>query len=74
MRIHLLLIGAAVLPYLFAEERTAPLGEFTAAQRQYWAFVKRSQPEIPRFTAAADRNWVQNPVDAFILALSLIHI
>ena len=68
MRIHLLLIGAAVLPYLFAEERTAPLGEFTAAQRQYWAFVKRSQPEIPRFTAAADRHWVQNPVDAFILA------
>ena len=67
MRIHLLLIGAAVLPYLFAEERTAPLGEFTAAQRQYWAFVKRSQPEIPRFTAAADRAWVKNPVDAFIL-------
>ena len=68
MRPYLWFIAAVLLPYLFAEEKTAPLGEFTAAQRQHWAFVKRSQPEIPRFTLPADRNWVKNPVDAFILA------
>jgi hypothetical protein len=68
VRPYLWFIGAVLLPYLFAEEKTAPLGEFTAAQRQHWAFVKRSQPDIPRFTLPADRNWVKNPVDAFILA------
>src|SRR4030095_1032270 len=68
VRPYLLFIGAVLLPYLFAEEKTAPLGEFTAEQRQHWAFVKRSQPDIPRFTLPDDRNWVKNPVDAFILA------
>jgi hypothetical protein len=52
---------------LFASDTVAPLGKYTAAERRHWAFVKRSQPEIPKF-AAADKAWVRNPIDAFILA------
>jgi hypothetical protein len=46
----------------------APLGTYTPVERRHWAFVKRSQPEVPKFTTAADRAWVRSPVDAFILA------
>ena len=42
--------------------------EYTAAERRHWSFQKRSQPAIPEFTDAADRAWVKNPIDAFILA------
>jgi hypothetical protein len=52
---------------MLAAEDSAPLGTYTAAERRHWAFQKRSNPEIPKFTAAADRAWVKNPVDAFVL-------
>ena len=45
----------------------APLGKYTPVERRHWAFVKRSQPEIPKFTIAADRAWARTPIDAFIL-------
>jgi hypothetical protein len=44
------------------------LGTYTAVERRHWAFQPRSQPNIPRFTDAAARSWVANPIDAFILA------
>jgi hypothetical protein len=53
---------------LLAAAPIAPLGTYKPAERRHWAFVKRSQPEVPKFTLAADRGWVRNPVDAFILA------
>jgi hypothetical protein len=62
------LIAAALLPLVVSAEDTAPFGKYTERDRSYWAFVKRSQPQIPQFTAAADRTWIRNPVDAFILA------
>ena len=42
--------------------------KYTAAERRHWAFQKRANPEAPLFTAAADRAWVRNPIDAFVLA------
>jgi Protein of unknown function (DUF1553)/Protein of unknown function (DUF1549) len=37
---------------------------WTAEQRGHWAFVPPVRPEIP---AVEGRNWVRNPIDAFIL-------
>ncbi|MGH9696818.1 MAG: hypothetical protein ACRD5Z_21910, partial [Bryobacteraceae bacterium] len=39
--------------------------EFTPAQRKWWAFQKVVKPTVP---SIAEQNWVQNPVDAFVLA------
>jgi hypothetical protein len=59
-------IAAAFI--LLASESIAPLGKYTATERRHWAFQKRKQPEIPKFSAAADRAWAKTPLDAFILA------
>lgn len=49
-------------------ETTAPLGSYTAAERRHWSFLKRQTPAIPAFSAAPDKAWVKNPIDAFVLA------
>ena len=41
---------------------------YTAAERRHWAFQPRAHPAIPSFSSRAERAWVQNPIDAFILA------
>ncbi len=61
-----LALGVSVISLLVASE-IAPLGKYTPVERRHWAFVKRSQPEIPKFTIAADRAWARTPIDAFIL-------
>jgi Protein of unknown function (DUF1553)/Protein of unknown function (DUF1549) len=61
-------VGIFVLSLLIASDSIAPLGTYTPVERRHWAFVKRSQPEVPKFTLAADRAWVKSPIDAFILA------
>ncbi len=43
----------------------APPDRFTPQQRRYWAFQKVQRPPLP---AVRDRQWVRNPIDAFILA------
>lgn len=53
---------------LLASESIAPLGKYTATERRHWAFQKRRQPDIPEFSAPADRAWAKTPLDAFILA------
>ncbi len=68
MRLKPLGLGVFVFSLLIASESIAPLGTYTPVERRHWAFVKRSQPEVAKFTAAADRAWVRNPIDAFILA------
>ena len=68
MRVKSLVLGLSILSLSIASESIAPLGKYTPVERRHWAFVPRSQPEVPKFTAAADRAWVRNPVDAFILA------
>src|SRR6202790_2577246 len=62
-----LALGVSVISLLAASEAIAPLGKNTPVERRHWAFVKRWQPEVPKFTAAADRAWARTPVDAFIL-------
>ena len=39
--------------------------KFTDQQRRYWAFQKVVKPALP---AVKDRDWTQNPIDAFIMA------
>jgi hypothetical protein len=51
-------------PVLQAEEQA----QYTASEREHWSLVKRSHPAVPRFSGAADRQWVRNFIDAFILA------
>ena len=46
----------------------AELEKYTSAERRHWSFQKRTTPDVPSFTAPADKAWVQNPIDAFILA------
>src|SRR6266566_9088566 len=62
-----LAFGVSFISLLIASDKIAPLGKYTPVERRHWAFVQRSQPEIPKFTAAADRAWSRNPIDAFIL-------
>jgi Protein of unknown function (DUF1553)/Protein of unknown function (DUF1549) len=51
-----------------SEEKVAPLGTYKPNERQYWAFVARQNVTPPVSTAVADKAWVKNPVDAFVLA------
>ena len=51
-----------------AEEKVAPFGSYSAAERQYWAFVPRQKVAPPILPGPADKAWVKTPVDAFILA------
>ena len=47
----------------------APSGDtYTAAERRHWAFQPRSNPPVPSFSSPADRHWVHNPIDAFVLS------
>ena len=39
--------------------------KFTDQQRRYWAFQEVVRPALP---AVKDRDWAQNPIDAFIMA------
>jgi Protein of unknown function (DUF1553)/Protein of unknown function (DUF1549) len=41
---------------------------YTAAERRHWAFQPRAHPAPPAFSSTADRQWVRNPIDGFILA------
>ena len=58
---------ALTVSVLLAAESIAPLGTYSSVERRHWAFVKRAQPVVSKFSRAADRVWVRTPVDAFIL-------
>jgi len=61
-----MIVGAALIAA--AETPVAPLGTYTAMERRHWAFQARKDPPVPVFPVKSDRDWVKNPVDAFILA------
>ena len=67
MRLPLVLSGLTAVSILLASEAVAPLGTYRPVERRHWAFRARVRPQVPAFTDPADRAWVQNPVDAFIL-------
>src|SRR5688572_11570195 len=58
----------AMVSLALAADVMAPLGTYSEIERKQWSFVKRSNPAVPTFTAAADKAWVKTPVDAFILS------
>ena len=47
--------------------------EYREAERQHWSFLKPIRPEVPTFSESADRAWIQNEVDSFILASLKMH-
>jgi len=49
----------------FAEDDTSLT--YTEEERSHWSLQARSRPDVPSFDAPIDREWVGNPVDAFIL-------
>ena len=53
-----------------SEKPSAVEHKFTEQQRNYWAFQKVSNPPAP---PANGRNWVRNPIDAFVLAMLESH-
>ncbi len=62
-----LIASGVILVSLAMASEVAPLGTYTPRERGHWAFVKRSIPAVPTFSLASDKEWVKNPVDAFIL-------
>ena len=67
MRIRSVLLPAIALSAVIFAAELAPLGKYTPMERRHWAFQPRANPEVPQFTAAADRLWAKTPIDAFIL-------
>ena len=57
-----------VLALLALALTAAELEKYTPAERRHWSFQKRTQPDVPQFTAPADKAWAKNPIDAFLLA------
>src|SRR3569833_3964891 len=49
-------------------ENVAPLGTYTDAQRNNWAFVPRKKITPPVIMNPVDKAWVKTPIDAFIVA------
>ncbi len=67
MRLNFPVCGALCVS-IVAAEGLAPLETYTAIERRHWAFQKRSNPDVPTFTAPTDQAWAKNPIDAFVLA------
>jgi hypothetical protein len=67
VKLRFLFAATATAVLLWAAEGVSP-ESYTAAERRHWAFQKPLSPEVPPFTSSADRAWVKNPVDAFVLA------
>src|SRR4051812_22500844 len=60
--------SVAILAVVLCAGAAAADETYTPAERRHWAFQPRGKPAIPSFTATSDRQWVRNPIDAFILA------
>ena len=58
----------AILAAVVCAAAAAAGDTYTAAERRHWAFQPRAHPPVPTFASPADRQWVRNPVDAFVLA------
>ncbi len=44
------------------------LERYTQEEKDYWSFHAAREPVVPTFTNKADRSWIANPIDAFVLA------
>jgi len=60
----LLLLGCGWFGWEFSVRSAETKISFKPEERNYWAFQKIKRPAIPKIKSA----WVQNPIDAFVLA------
>ena len=59
-------LGCVVLAALYAAAPSTPAHKpFTEGQKHWWAFQPVVKPAVP---SVKEREWVRNPVDAFVLA------
>ena len=61
------LVGTASVFLLLAVAYAAEPMEYSEGQRSFWAFQPRAEVSAPQFTEQIDSDWVQSPVDAFLL-------
>lgn len=59
------LLGLSTAACLLADEQPYGRFQFDEAEREHWAFIPVKRPEIPEVRRD---DWVQNPIDAFVLA------
>jgi hypothetical protein len=64
---RIVLASVCVSLMLAADDAVAPLGSYSARERNQWEFQPRKDPAPPSFSDAAARAWLKTPVDAFIL-------
>ncbi len=60
-----------LLPLVAPAQQTASnsaLERYTQEEKDYWSFHAAREPVVPTFTNKADRSWIANPIDAFVLA------
>lgn len=60
------MIGWLTLPLAVANAQDEP--EYDAVERDHWSFLPRGNPQPPVSEDPADRAWVANEIDAFVLA------
>jgi hypothetical protein len=68
VRARLITLGLALLSISsasLAQETPAPSGASSPTEPSHWAFRPPLRPPLPPVTRA---DWVENPIDAFILA------
>ena len=51
-----------------AERSVEKQPEYSESDRSHWSFLPIENPRAPSLTDDADRQWIANPIDAFILA------
>jgi hypothetical protein len=64
---RIVLASVCVSLMLAADDAVAPLGSYSARERNQWEFQPRKDPAPPSFSDAAARAWLKTPVDAFVL-------
>lgn len=64
------IIAWALLIGFFAGGNAAVAAEeeYTASERDHWSFKPRSENPPPKFDDEADRAWIRNDIDAFVLS------
>jgi hypothetical protein len=57
----------ALLAVMATATAAEPEPPYSETDRSHWSFQPRSNPPVPGFADAADRQWVRTPIDAFVL-------
>ena len=60
-------IACALAGFLLCQYAANVGADESSYDRSHWAFQPRGTPEVPSFSDPADREWLRNEVDAFVL-------